>query len=123
MVLVGTESQDCLTCSSIGDIDLDGKNEILLGTFGKVVFICRLPIDDSKTNDSNGLTFAGEIFPVCRVLPLAASPFSLIATDLINDDLPELIIATTRGLHIHQLDLNEVAKLIETRLKKKTNDV
>jgi hypothetical protein len=122
VVLSGTDSQDCLTSSCICDIDLDGKNEILLGTFGKVCFICRVPLYNYKLNHSDGLSFIAETFPVCRVLSLSASAFGVLALDLTNDGLHEIIIATTKGLHIYQLELNEVVILIRNRLEKKTNE-
>ncbi|CAF1282766.1 unnamed protein product [Adineta ricciae] len=119
VVLSGTETQDCITSSCVCDIDLDGKNEVLLGTFGKYCFICRVPIDSRKTDPVEGLTFVGETFPVCRALSLAASAYGILAFDLTNDGLDEIIIATTKGLHVYQLELDEVVKLIETRLEKK----
>ncbi|CAF1299192.1 unnamed protein product [Rotaria sordida] len=122
VVLSGTDSQDCITSSCICDIDLDGKNEILLGTFGKACFICRIPIDNYKLNTTDGLSFIAETFPVCRVFPLAASAYGILALDFTNDGLDEIIIATTKGLHIYQLELNEVVKLIENRLEKKNNE-
>jgi len=118
VVISGTDLEDCVTSSCICDIDLDGKNEILLGTFGKSCFICRIPIDNYKTNSINGLLFPGETFPVCRVLSLSASAYGMSSCDLTNDGLDEILIATTKGLHIYQLELNEVAKLIENRLEK-----
>ncbi|CAF1916435.1 unnamed protein product [Rotaria magnacalcarata] len=122
VVLYGTDSQDCITSSCVCDIDLDGKNEILLGTFGKTCFICRIPIENYKCNKYDGLTFIAETFPVCRVLSLAASAFGILALDLTNDGLDEIVIATTKGLHIYQLELSEVVKLIESRLEKKSNE-
>ncbi|CAF2879668.1 unnamed protein product [Rotaria sp. Silwood2] len=122
VVLSGTDSQDCITSSCVCDIDLDGKNEILLGTFGKACFICRVPIDNYKLNTVDGLSFIGETFPVCRVLSLAASAYGILAFDFTSDGLDEIIIATTKGLHIYQLDLNEVVKLMENRLEKKNNE-
>jgi len=122
VVISRTDSEDCVTSSCICDIDLDGKNEILLGTFGKSCFICRIPIDNYKLNSLNGLLFPGETFPVCRVLSLSASAYGISSCDLTNDGLDEILIATTKGLHIYQLELNEVAKLIENRLEKKKND-
>lgn len=122
VVLTGTDAEDCITCSCVCDIDLDGKNEILLGTFGKMCFICRIPIDNHQTSYVNGLTFIGEIFPVCRVLTLSASAFGILACDLTNDGLDEIIIATTKGLHIYQLELSEVMKLVENRLNTNKNE-
>lgn len=122
IVLSGTDSQDCITSSCVCDIDLDGKNEILLGTFGKACFICRAPLGNYKLNTSDGLSFIAETFPVCRVFQLAASAYGILALDFTNDGLDEIVIASTKGLHIYQLDANEVVKLIENRLEKKTNE-
>ena len=119
VVLTGTDSEDCITSSCICDIDLDGKNEILLGTFGKTCFICRVPIGNYKLNTADGLLFTNETFPVCRVLTFSASVFSIVACDLTNDGLDEIIIATTLGLHIYQLELDEVIKLVKKRLDRK----
>jgi hypothetical protein len=122
VVLTGTDAEDCITSSCICDIDLDGKNEILLGTFGKICFVCRIPIDNYQSNSFNGLSFIAETFPVCRVLSLSASAYGILACDLTNDGIDEIIIATTKGLHIYQLELNEVVKLVERRLEKNKNE-
>jgi hypothetical protein len=122
VVLSGTDSEDCITCSCVCDIDLDGKNEILLGTFGKICFICRMPVGNYQSNSVNGLTCVGEMFPICRALTLSASAYGVLACDLTNDGLDEIIIATTKGLHIYQLELNEVVKLVENRLEKTKNE-
>lgn len=37
--LPDSDKFDCVTCGHISDIDMDGKNEILLGTYGQVSFL------------------------------------------------------------------------------------
>lgn len=54
-------------------------------------------------------------------MPLSASAYGILSCDLTNDGLDEIIIATTKGLHIYQLELNEVVKLIENRFEKDKN--
>lgn len=121
VVLSGTDTQDCITSSCICDIDLDGKNEVLLGTFGKFCFICRVPMDNRQAKPVEGLTFVAETFPMCRALPLSASAYGILAVDLTNDGLDEVIIATTKGLHIYQLEMSEVLKLVANRLENKSS--
>lgn len=123
IVLWGTDAQDCVTSSCICDIDLDGKNEILLGTFGKICYICRIPIDNYSQTKSQGLQFISEMFPVCEVLSISASAYGLTSYDLTHDQLDEVLLATTKGLHIYQLDLNEVEKLIKNRVENALENV
>ena len=35
-ILPESEHYDAVLCSAIADVDMDGKNEILLGTYGQV---------------------------------------------------------------------------------------
>lgn len=86
-------------------------------------FICRVPIGNNQQTKNTGLEFIGEMFPVCQVLPLSASAYGLDSCDLTHDQMEEILLATTKGLHIYQLDLNEVVKLIENRLEKTSKNI
>lgn len=37
-VLPNSDKFDCITCGLISDIDMDGRNEILLGSYGQVSY-------------------------------------------------------------------------------------
>ena len=37
MVLADSDRYDCAVCCLVADIDFDGQNEILLGTYGQVL--------------------------------------------------------------------------------------
>ncbi|CAF0775669.1 unnamed protein product [Didymodactylos carnosus] len=116
VVLATTDTRDCVTSSCIVDIDLDGKNEILLGTYGDTCFICRLP-SVVEQQSPKGLSLISEESPLYRTLTLAASAYSLVCVDFTNDGLDEIIIATTKGLHIHQLGLDEVMYILNNRME------
>ena len=35
-ILPGSDQHDCVTCSCAADVDMDGKHELILGTYGQV---------------------------------------------------------------------------------------
>ena len=44
-ILAGSASADSVLCSCVADVDFDGQNELLLGTYGQV---CSLKDDGPK---------------------------------------------------------------------------
>lgn len=40
VTLPDSDDFDCVTCTCIADVDWDGRNEIILGTYGQVHFQC-----------------------------------------------------------------------------------
>lgn len=88
IILNGSDSSDCILCCCIADINMDGKNEILLGTYGQEVLIFSL------TNDTWELT-TRKLFN--------APVHSISYIDITNDGINELIIFTQRGVHILQV--------------------
>jgi hypothetical protein len=90
VILSGSESSDCVLCCCIADINMDGQNEILLGTYGQEVLIFAL------INDIWEL--------VTR--KLFDAPVHFISyIDITNDGIKELIVLTQRGVHILQVFL------------------
>lgn len=88
VILVGSESSDCILCCCIADINMDGQNEILLGTYNQEVLIYAL------VNDIWEL--------IVRKL-FDAPVHSISYMDITNDGLKELIVLTQRGVHILQV--------------------
>ena len=41
VTLPESDDFDCVTCTCIADVDWDGNNEILLGTYGQVRFVLK----------------------------------------------------------------------------------
>lgn len=88
VILSGSESTDCILCCCIADINMDGQNEILLGTYNQEVLIYSL------VNDMWELT-SRKLFD--------APVHSISYMDITNDGLKELIVLTQRGVHILQV--------------------
>lgn len=40
LVLPDSHKHDSVLCVELADVDWDGQNEIVLGTFGKVMYLC-----------------------------------------------------------------------------------
>ncbi|KZC10390.1 Kaptin, partial [Dufourea novaeangliae] len=91
--LNGSETSDCILCSCIADINMDGQNEILLGTYGQEILIF------SFINDTWEL--------IVRKL-FNAPVHSICYMDITNDGLKELIVLTQRGVHILQHNIADV---------------
>lgn len=103
VILSGSESSDCILCCCIADINMDGQNEILLGTYGQEVLIFAL------TGDTWELA-ARKLFD--------APVHSISYMDITNDGIKELIVLTQRGVHILQHNIADVRAKWKERYKK-----
>ncbi|XP_072767675.1 KICSTOR complex protein kaptin [Anoplolepis gracilipes] len=106
VILSGSESSDCILCCCIADINMDGQNEILLGTYGQEVLIFVL------TDNAWELT-ARKLFD--------APVHSISYMDITNDGIKELIVLTQRGVHILQHNIDDVRTKWRERYEKLFN--
>lgn len=90
IILNGSESSDCILCSCIADINMDGQNEILLGTYGQEVLI---------------FSFVNNTWELVIRKLFDAPVHSISYMDVTNDGMKELIVLTQRGVHILQVEL------------------
>jgi len=88
VILSGSESSDCILCCCIADINMDGQNEILLGTYGQEVLIFAL---------------TGDTWELGTRKLFDAPVHSISYMDITNDGIKELIVLTQRGVHILQV--------------------
>jgi hypothetical protein len=89
IILNGNElTSDCILCSCIADINLDGKNEILLGTYKQEVLIFASIDDTWKMIDKKYFD---------------APVHSMTYLDLAGDGVKVLVILTQRSVHIMQV--------------------
>ncbi|XP_022251532.1 KICSTOR complex protein kaptin-like isoform X3 [Limulus polyphemus] len=108
LILPESDYYDCVTCGIVADINMDGKNEILLGTYGQELLVYKLEKKD------NGPGCYKLIFHRSFSHPL----LSLAYLDIIGDGVKELLAFSTKGLHILQHDLKKVSQLCQQRLQK-----
>ncbi|XP_031773398.1 KICSTOR complex protein kaptin [Apis florea] len=88
IILNGSETTDCILCSCVADINMDGQNEILLGTYGQEVLI---------------FYFINNTWELIIRKLFDAPVHSICYMDITNDGMKELIVLTQRGVHILQI--------------------
>ncbi|XP_013407661.1 KICSTOR complex protein kaptin [Lingula anatina] len=126
--LPDSERYDSVLCSCVTDIDFDGENEILLGTYGQELLIYKFfPTQTSETQPSvesagSPRTSPREIFNDGQFKMISRRSYSspILALDYIDitgDGLYEIAVLTMKGLHILQHSLHTVAFLCQERLK------
>lgn len=86
-------TSDCILCSCVADINMDGQNEILLGTYKQEVLIFG-PVNNSwKIIDK-------KLFD--------APVHSMSYLDLAGDGVKVLVVLTQRSVHIMQVQIYTV---------------
>ncbi|KAG2225284.1 hypothetical protein INT45_001508 [Circinella minor] len=93
-VLPQSGNYDSVLCSHVMDVDWDGENEILIGTYGRQVLIYK---QVAGTQDYNILWRRQFSYPIYRISHL----------DLNRDGLDELIVTTMYGVHILQPNMRK----------------
>ena len=100
--LNGSETSDCILCSCIADIDMDGQNEILLGTYGQEVLI---------------FSFVNSTWELVIRKLFDAPVHSICYMDITNDGIKELIVLTQRGVHILQHNIMDIKEKWKKRYR------
>ncbi|XP_054708037.1 KICSTOR complex protein kaptin-like [Uloborus diversus] len=103
-VLPKSGRYDSATCGLVADIDMDGENEILVGTYGQELLTYKWAEQSQEY-----LPIGRRSFPA----PLLAAAH----VDVTGDGLRELLVLTSGGLHILQHDLKMVTELCVQRMK------
>ncbi|KAI9282847.1 hypothetical protein BC943DRAFT_362376 [Umbelopsis sp. AD052] len=91
VVLPESSHYDSVLCSHVMDVDWDGQNEIIIGTYGKQILIYK----KASPNSYFILWQRQFSYPIYRVVHL----------DINHDGLDELIVTTMYGVHILQPNL------------------
>lgn len=105
--LTDSDQCDAVLCALLIDLDFDGQQEVLLGTYGQDL-LCY------KFQQPNGTT-EGQ-FQLMWRRSFKSPLLSVIYLDLTGDGLKELAILTIKGLHILQHSLTSTADLVLQRL-------
>ncbi|CAG8777706.1 28222_t:CDS:10, partial [Gigaspora margarita] len=98
---------DSVLCSNIMDVDWDGNNEILVGTYGRELLVYKQDIDHHNVLTFKLIWQRSFSHPIYQIANL----------DLNQDGIEELIVATQHGIHILQPNLEkakvELLKVLE----------
>lgn len=107
-MLPASDQFDTVVCGCVADIDMDGENEVILGTYGQEVLVYKLERVPVGKDEYSLLWQQTVSHPI----------LSLRYMDLIGDGVCELLVLSTKGLHILQHDLQEMTQLCLERIRK-----
>ncbi|ELT94536.1 hypothetical protein CAPTEDRAFT_177283 [Capitella teleta] len=125
LVLPESERYDFVLSSLVADIDFDGQNEVILGTYGQELLAYKFNLkagskpEESASESHNRSCSSlhdGE-FKMIWQRSFCEPLLGLDEVDITGDGVNEVIIVTLKGLHILQHDPVEVQKLCLTRMK------
>ena len=88
----------------MADVDWDGKNELILGTFGKVILIFKAA---EGANADCKSQIALEFFLLAKY-QIAFSVHGLKYADVSGDGFKELVALSVRGIHLFQVSYSYV---------------
>lgn len=108
-MLPSSDDFDSVVCGCVADIDMDGENEVILGTYGQEVLVYKLDCSTPGRMDLYTLLWHQTVSH-----PILALKYM----DLTGDGVCELLVLSTKGLHILQHDLRETASICIERLEK-----
>ncbi|XP_074075274.1 KICSTOR complex protein kaptin [Macrotis lagotis] len=106
VLLPGSDQFDSVLCGLVTDVDLDGKPEILLGTYGQELLCYKSCEVDASFRLLWHRSFASPLLAMEHV-------------DLTEDGLWELAVVSLKGLHILQHSLTLASRLVLSRLRQK----
>uniref|UniRef100_T1J5Z3 Kaptin n=1 Tax=Strigamia maritima TaxID=126957 RepID=T1J5Z3_STRMM len=116
LILPDSDHYDCVLCACVADVDMDGRNEIVLGTYGQEILIYKYN-GDNINSESDSEEFCLEPEYYLKWQKSFAYPLhSIKYIDITNDGMNELIVLSLKGMHILQHPSEEVAKVCAGRL-------
>eukprot|EP00112_Aurelia_sp_Birch-Aquarium-sp1_P014416 Seg311.5 transcript_id=Seg311.5/GoldUCD/mRNA.D3Y31 product="KICSTOR complex protein kaptin" protein_id=Seg311.5/GoldUCD/D3Y31 len=115
-VLPQSDHYDSVTCSLIADIDLDGENELLLGTYGQELLSYKSyhsSLQDDKVSVHFDLHWSKSF---------SKPIFAIETVDLTNNGLRELAVVSLNGVHILQFDVDQAAEIMLQKITTRQNE-
>ncbi|XP_028397705.1 KICSTOR complex protein kaptin-like [Dendronephthya gigantea] len=110
-ILPDSDKYDCVVCSHISDVDWDGNNEILLGTFGQELMVYKLT---KEYNENRKRRLQATL---CWKKSFAQPLYAIDYVDLTNDGVRELIVASSKGLHVLQHMFTDIRKRFQNEFR------
>ncbi|XP_065334157.1 KICSTOR complex protein kaptin isoform X2 [Cloeon dipterum] len=96
-------SHDIALCVLLADVDMDGRLEIMIGTYGQELLIYKQCERVKEWHLLKRMTLANPIY-------------SLLYLDLTADGVNELVALTLKGVHVMQHNVDQTVQLLKQRL-------
>ena len=110
IILDGSDNYDVITSCAVADINYDGMNEILIGSYGgEAIAYSFDPKNEAK--------FLKKVWSRKFSAPI----LKLQLLDLTGDGMDEMVVVTTSGVHMMQANLTSLLRLCKLRLNLKHN--
>ena len=111
--LPGSDLYDVQTCACISDLDFDGKDEIVIGTYGEVMLVYK-----SVINEELGVEDWEQVWKKDFTSPI----HGIFETDLTQDGLKELFVTTINSVVIFQHDHAMVTQYLNDKFSKQVDE-
>lgn len=140
LLLEDSDKYDCTLCACVADIDWDGEHEILIGTYGQELLAYKLkaapsedgspctPVKPSQPPSDQTTLENDNVFdppkesqcePSYELIWKRSFGHPLLTMqymDVTGDGLGELVVVSTKGIHILQHNLSDAADILMERL-------
>ncbi|XP_077836853.1 KICSTOR complex protein kaptin isoform X4 [Macaca mulatta] len=112
LLLPGSDQFDSVLCGLVTDVDLDGRPEVLVATYGQELLCYKYQGPES------GLPEAQHGFRLLWQRGFSSPLLAMAHVDLTGDGLQELAVVSLKGVHILQHSLIQASELVLTRLRR-----
>ncbi|CAH1265666.1 KPTN [Branchiostoma lanceolatum] len=126
-ILPESNLYDSALCCCVGDVDWDGRNEVIIGTYGQELLVYKYCEGSSRSRHKSNSSVASEKsaslesdFTLLWRRSFAHPILALAYLDMTRDGLWELVVISTKGCHILQHSLEEAAGKVTERLESLT---
>ncbi|XP_022379628.1 KICSTOR complex protein kaptin isoform X2 [Enhydra lutris kenyoni] len=111
LLLPGSDQFDSVLCGLVTDMDLDGRPEVLVATYGQELLCYKY------FGPECGLSQAEHGFRLLWQRGFSSPLLAMAHVDLTGDGLQELAVVSLKGVHILQHSLVQASELVLTRLR------
>ncbi|XP_021101638.1 kaptin isoform X2 [Heterocephalus glaber] len=112
LLLPASDQFDSVLCGLVTDVDLDGRPEVLVATYGQELLCYKY------CGPESGRPEAKHGFCLLWQRSFSSPLLAMAHVDLTGDGLQELAVVSLKGVHILQHSLIQASELVLTRLQR-----